>query len=1198
MKPIKLELIGFKSFFNHTVIHFMDGINCIVGPNGCGKSNIVDAIRWVLGEQAPSRIRGKSMDSVIFAGTEKFTASGMAEVSFYFENDEKNLPPQYNSYDEICITRRIFRTGESEYMINKMSCRLTDIVELFLGTGFGTRAYSIIDQGTITSFATSSPEDRRLMVEEAAGITKYRNRKKVAISRLEQTENNLLRISDVIKEIDRQISVIQKQAKKAEKYKKLKEELNKTELKRVRYEIRCILETENSTLSEIDRLRNRETELSTQLTELESKHITISSELSEKEKIINELNNRIVSAESRIRLLENEKSYFQKEIEHLNSSNRNGTDRIIKIKERIDELQRESEAKNQEKTEIENEISVHAVRISEQEKELKDITGKKSSVQSKLSDIQKELIEIMTEIARNSNRKNYIESAIQENTKKTETLRSEAQFLTSQLTEQEKLLQTRQNDFQVNAKDIENSEAKFSNFTEKLMDMESQLIHSETTILNTKEKLTEAKSRYNSLVELERNLEGFDEGIKTILKAKNENLDDRLSGGIMGLITEYIEVEPAYEKAIESVLGEKLQSLIIKEPEVGLHAIDLLKSSSSGRTTFIPVKPKCTLTGTGIPSGQGVIGPATDFIRCQPEFQEISTALFSDVVIVDNITNALNLWSNNGFNKTLVTTDGDIIEHSGIITGGKREKSGGQFARKREIKELKSRIEEFERSLGIEQQKHINLKEEVTRLRGFIESLKEEIQAHRIRRVEIERDIRSAEEQIAHTRERLNVIRFESEKYENELKDNREELINIEQAIKGFEVRRDELKALELSVQKELSELSTEEKIQNERLTNFRIQSASDSEKLQSVLNLISRISNEQNELSYEIDILTKSISSNNIRINQLKDEITSKDKECALLVEEHRKTTEEKSLILNDYNKYSEEMLGIEGLLKDIQKQIYETREKISSLTLNLREIQFRKENAISFCLDKLNTDITPEISDGSVMNAENLTEEEIQHIEGLKRIIENFGEINLTAIAEYESLEKRKEFLQNNYDDLKRAMENLKRAISRINRISKERFIETFNKINEKLAEVAPILMSGGRASLRLMDESNLLDGGVDIVVNPRGKKLISIDMLSGGEKALVGLSLVFAIYKIKPSPFCVLDEVDAPLDEVNTGRFITLIKEFSQNSRFMVITHNKRTMEAANQIYGITMQEPGISKAVSLTIDQIFNEEAEIQ
>ncbi|MGC8927590.1 MAG: chromosome segregation protein SMC [Myxococcota bacterium] len=1194
MRPVKLELIGFKSFFNHTIIYFKDGINCIVGPNGCGKSNVVDAIRWVLGEQAPSKIRGKSMDSVIFNGTEKFAASGMAEVSFYFENDEKNLPPQYNSYNEICITRRIFRTGESEYLINKIPCRLTDIVELFLGTGFGTRAYSIIDQGTITNFATSSPEDRRLMVEEAAGITKYRNRKKVALSRLEQTENNLLRISDVIKEIDRQIAIIQKQAKKAERYKKLKEELNLIELKGARFELKDILTEEKNREDEINQLKNREAELNTQLAELESRHINISTELGEREKLINELNNRIISCESRMRLLENEKNYFEKEIEHLTLNNKDGTERIVKMRDRINELEKEIELKNLEKSEIENEISIHTVRISEQEKELKEILDKKSAIQSRYQDVQKELIEIMTEIARNTNRKNYIESSIQDVLKRIEGLKSERETLLSQQASLTKGIEEKNTEFDLKSRDMEESEVKFRTFTEKLNDMESQLLHSETTIMNIKENLTEIRSRYNSLVELERNLEGFDEGIKAILKAREEDTDERLTEGIMGLITEYIEVEPPYERAIESFLGEKLQSLIIKEPEVGIHALNLLKTSASGRTTFIPIKPKSHSSTSGTPSGEGVIGPAVNYIKCSPEFQEISNALFSDVVIVDNISNALTLWSNNGFNKTLLTPEGDIIEHSGIITGGKKDKSGGQFARKREIRELKPKIEEFERSLELEQQKHLTLKEEIIRLKGYLETLKEEIQSHRIRKVEIEKDISSIQEQLNRINDRLNVISFESERYENELKDNREELLNIEESIKGFEVRRDELKALELSIQKELNELSTEEKIQSERLTNFRIQSASDNEKLQSILNLINRISNEQKNLSYEIEIITNSISANNIKINQLKDEIKNKSSEFDNLIAELRAITEEKNLLLNDYNKFSEEILNIEGLLKDIQRQIFEIREKISTLTLRLKELQFKKENLVNFCSDKLNVNIADEITNGYIMNAEELTDKDKERIEELKNIIENFGEINLTAIAEYENLSKRREFLQNNYDDLKRAIENLKRAIARINRISKERFIETFNKINEKLTEVAPVLMSGGKASLRLMDENNLLEGGVDIIVNPRGKKLISIDMLSGGEKALVGLSLVFAIYKIKPAPFCVLDEVDAPLDEVNTGRFITLIKEFAKNSRFLVITHNKRTMEAANQIYGITMQEPGISKAVSLTLEQIFNEE----
>ncbi|MCX7944701.1 MAG: chromosome segregation protein SMC [Deltaproteobacteria bacterium] len=1194
MKPLRLELIGFKSFFNHTVFTFNDGITCVVGPNGCGKSNVVDAIRWVLGEQAPSKIRGKSMDSVIFSGTDKYAASGMAEVSFYFENNEKNLPPQYNSYNEICITRRIFKTGESEYMINKVPCRLTDIVELFLGTGFGTKAYSIIDQGTITNLATASPDERRLMIEEAAGITKYRNRKKVALSRLEQSENNLLRISDVIKEIDRQIVVIQKQARKAEKYKSLKEEFNKIELKRIRYELKCIIEEEKGTQDEIEHLKNKESELTTQLTNLESRHLDINSEMGEKEKILNELNNQLLSIESRVRLVENEKNFYQKEIEHLNLNNLNGADRITKIKERIDELEKETEIKNKEKEEIENEIAIHSMRISDQEKELSEITNKKQTVQSKLSDVQRELIETMTNIAKFSNRRSYVESILQENSKKLEALKLECKHLSSQFSEQENLLKTKQAEIEIKLKDVESLEAKFSTFSEKLMDLESQLLKSETTIINTKEKLAEMKSRYNSLLELERNLEGFDEGIKNILKARSENLDERISNGIMGLITEYIEVEPAYERAIESVLGEKLQSLIIREPEVGLYAIDFLKQTSSGRTTFIPIKPKHPLSSHGTPSGNGVIGPALNFVKCQPEFQEISNALFGDVVIVDNLSNALSLWSNNGFQKTLVTIDGEIIEHSGIITGGRKEKAGGQFARKREIKELKSRIEEFETLFEIEQQKYAAIKEDLIRHRGLLESLKEEIQRNKIHKVEIEKDISSIKERLSRINDRLNVIYFETEKYEDELRGNKEELINIEELLKGLELKRDELKTLEQSIQRELSELTTEEKIQNDRLTNFRIQSASDNEKLLSIKNLLNRISNEQKELNYEVDILTKSISSNNIKIGQLKKQIVDKENECSILIEEHKKITEQKNLLMNDFNKFSEEILNIEGLIKDIHKHILNIREQVGALTIRLKEIQFRKENSINFCLDKLNIDITKELTSGSISNAEALTDDDLRQIEELKNIIENFGEINLTAITEYENLSKRREFLQSNYDDLRRAMENLKRAIARINRISKERFIETFNKINEKLVEVAPALMTGGKISLKLTDENNLLESGVDIIVNPKGKKLLSIDMLSGGEKALVGLSVIFAIYKIKPSPFCVLDEVDAPLDEANTGRFITFIKELSKNNRFMIITHNKRTMEAANQLYGITMQEPGISKAIPLTLDQIFNEQ----
>ena len=1194
MKPTKLELIGFKSFFHHTIIQFKDGINCIVGPNGCGKSNIVDAIRWVLGEQAPSRIRGKSMESVIFNGTEKVAPSGMAEVSFYFENDTKDLPPQYNSYNEICITRRFFRTGESEYLINKIPCRLTDIVELFLGTGLGAKAYSIIDQGTITNFATSSPEDRRLMVEEAAGITKYRNRKKVALSRLEQTENNLLRVSDIIKEIDRQINTIQKQAKKAERYRKLKEELNSIESKQARWELRSLLETKRGIEEDIERLRGLENELSARIAELESTHINISSELSGREARINELNNKLVAIESKMRLLENEKAYYSREIEHLIQNNHDGANRITSLKQRTSEIEKELETKLQEKSEIEGELSIHSVRISAQERELNELIQKKAEVQSRLSDTQKKTIEVMTEIARLTNKKNYSEAAIRDNTKKMESLKVERDNIHSQIAQHEESLLKFNTELEKNLKELKDAESRFNTFSEKLTDMETELVRSETTILNTKEKLTEIKSRYNSLLELEKNLEGFDEGIKKILRAKEENIDERLSDGIVGLITEYIEVEPPYERAIESVLGEKLQSLIIKEPEIGVHALNLLKTSASGRTTFIPIKPKTKSLSTGMPSGEGVIGPAEQFIRCSPEIQEIASALFGDVVIVDNITNALNLWSKNGFYKTLVTPDGDIIEHSGIITGGKKEKYGGQFARKREIKELKAGIEEFERNLEIEQRKYDTLKEEILRLKGYIESLKEEIQSHRMRRIELEKDLDSTKGFIERLNERLRVVSFEYENYEKDLHNLKEELSNIEDLIRGFEIQRDELKALEASIQKELTDLATEEKVNRERLTNFKIQSASDSERLQSIINLINRIGSERKEIEYEIDVLTRSISANNIKISQYKEEIQKKEEELSLCIKEHKEINEEKGALLSEFNRFSEEMSNIEGHIKDMQKKIYENRDTLNERTLHLKDLEYKIDNIINYCRDKLNLNITYEISNGLIFNAESLDESERGRAEELRKIIDNFGEINLTAISEYENLMKRREFLQNNYDDLRRAMENLRRAIARINRISKERFIETFNKINEKLAEVAPILTSGGRASLKLMDENNLLEGGVDIIVNPRGKKLLSIDMLSGGEKALIGLSLVFAIYKIKPAPFCVLDEVDAPLDEVNTGRFIMLIKEFAKSSRFMVITHNKRTMEAATQLYGITMQEPGISTAIPLTLDQIFNEE----
>ncbi|MGH7832144.1 MAG: chromosome segregation protein SMC [Candidatus Binatia bacterium] len=1181
MRLKTLEMAGFKSFTGKTSLHFTPGITAIVGPNGCGKSNIVDALRWVMGEQSARHLRGHHMEDVIFNGSDSLPATGMAEVSLIFDNEDGGGPPEYSGFSEIMITRRLFRSGEAEYLINKVVCRLKDIIDLFLGTGVGNKAYSVVEQGRVEEIVNAKPEDRRALIEEAAGTSKYKSRKVAAERKLERTQQNLLRVNDIVREIERQIRSLEQQARKAERYKALREELKEKEI-RVAGHQRAGLERqlaeEEKLLTQID---DRLVAALASLHGRESESEAIRLALIDLEKEIARAQEAFYQQKVVIQAEEQKIGFYQKDLVDLEATTQKLHTELAEMGEKERGVSGEIDSLQASRQQFVQLSLFEEAYLGEKERELTELKRRIQALQSELESERQALVEISGQIAHLKNEKTAKEKGRVELQRELAAVQqkeagSGSALETWQSTEREKKIALDQC-----AAALAETEKRIHELAQRIGHWERVKNEQEEKLGQLRQKHQDARSRISSLETLQKNYEGYQDGVRAIMLKRRE---DAAPDGICGLVADVIESPETLEKALTAVLGERIQYIIVQSHDEGLEAIDYLKRESSGRGTFIPREFQKKQQRPLLVSEPEVVGPLLESVSVREGYSEIAEFLIGDVVVVRDLKSGLDLWRRNGFSNTLVTLEGEVIDPMGVVSGGSLQSlDGGVLSQRRSLRELQTVMPQIETDLQEAEAVLAGIKRAAEETESQKVGCGQESRRFELERVRLEHEILEAGREIVRAREGLDLLAEERNELSGALSGLEQSMAELDREVERRSREKSEretsLEAKQTVWARVGNDLTEVEGV----VTESRMRSVALVEKKQSANSTLER------QVQFRQELLNQ-IRTRNFEIERA----IEKRKELEATIERTRDflaqeadSLKEKERALDakraDYRQRSRTLAEIEETVKEIRSGVEETQLEKNRRQLVSSEKKLRHQHLLQTILEKYGVELAsfPGGEDLSPAVAEELSLE----IEELRHRLDRMGDVNLAAIGEYDDLQSRYQFLVQQKEDLEKSIADLRQTITKLNRTCRLHFRESFDQINEKFEAVFPRLFRGGKARLVLTDENDYLETGVDIVAQPPGKKLQSITLLSGGEKALTAVSLLFAIFLTKPTPFCVLDEVDAPLDDANIDRFNDSVKEMSQSSQFILITHNKRTMQAAELLYGVTMAEPGVSKVVSV-------------
>lgn len=1191
MRIKKIELIGFKSFKDRTVIHFDAGITGIVGPNGCGKSNIVDGLVWVMGEMSAKDLRGSTMTDVIFAGAEGYAPSGLAEVSLTLENDGGAFPAKYLRFSEIMVTRRLHRNGESEYLINKEPSRLKDVQEIFMDTGAGSKGFSIIQQGMIGKIITAKPEDRRMLIEEAAGITKFKARKKESQRKIQATDQNLVRLQDIIGELKRQLDSLQRQAQRAERYRNLKNQIEELDLWVSSIQFRDLKTAADECQRIFQELQAEEAESGAEVSRLQSELETLKLSLLEQEKKVNELQSVQYEKQSAVQKQELEIQSLKFEIEQARRNEQMAGSLLqeqqarsellerdrAQLEGRVSELKSESERlaaefaeKNEAYQEAQSRIGAVDEELTSKRRELFALGQSVSSIEAKLGSLQ-------TQLADQESRADQERSVLEELALKKIELEDRRKRVSGDY--------DRERQMQLDlASDVDSFEANRKVLQDQIGEKKSQ-------VEEFKDRLNEVASRLYGLEDLQQSFEGFEEGVKTVMlwqKAKQAEIT--ADGGVsFAPVSEVVEVPSQYEVAMEAALGSRLQMLLSSDSNQALEAVDYLKEKQSGRSSFLLGGDSAGSSATGaVPSGEGVSALLRDVVQASDKYQGAVSYLLDGVAVVDSIRTALNLrpqypdW-------TFVTLDGDTLTKEGVLTGGSSEGAdSGMLRRRREIKELSEQKAEWAGKLALAQ---AALKKVEAQLEGVVQDFEG------AQKRKIEQEIKVAEL-------RKDLERAENEVQNAELANSRQErtLLGITEQISATQARLNEIEGQvqEQRAKKEALEAACESL--QEELTSTRLGFDSLQNSVMDLQGRSAARSQEYQGVERQLQMVVRQLEDLGQQLSRMSEETERNSTvatESQFLLEEKKIDFERQVQALEELRM---ELSARRDQFEREQAVIREIEDKNSGAIRAKNDRQTRMNEAqIKFEQAKLKEQyLIDQIRERYMLNLPDIYEEKVQRegdpssaepeLKDLREKLGKIGEVNLSAIEEYEENSKRYEFLVKQQEDLTESKEQLRRVIDRINRICSKRFKETFDLVNERFTKVFPVLFGGGEAHLLMIEDEEKGEQGIEIVARPPGKKMQNISLLSGGEKALTAVSLVFAIFLVKPSPYCLLDEVDAPLDDANVFRFNDLVREMAKRSQIIVVTHNKHTMEVAKKLYGVTMQERGVSTMVSVNLQDL--------
>ena len=1177
----RLELQGFKSFADKTVLEFKPGITSVIGPNGSGKSNISDSIRWVLGEQSMKSLRGSSSSDIIFAGTQNRKSLGFAEASIVIDNTDGKLPIEYS---EVTVTRKIYRSGETGYYINKTPCRLKDILELFMDTGIGKDGYSIIGQGKIDEILSNKSEDRRRIFEEAAGIVKYRTRKQESEKKLEQTKLNLLRINDILAEIEANIEPLKIQSEKAKKFLDLREELKNIEVGLFLFNIETYKQKLEQIAKDEEILKTQYDEEDAKFEKTKELKEQIKKEIDEITSKIEETQNMSFESTNKIEKINSDINVNKERIENNKANEARFTSEIEDIKVRIAELQEEKKQKQDKKINLNTNREKFEKELKEKEEELQELTKKLSSKELEIEE-KKQKVESNTdlkyEIASEINTQDVNYENIEKRIKvvKQEINTSISELDQTRMTKQElskgfyEIESKRNAEVQkiekINA-EKEKSQAKIKEYEDK--------INSLTYDLRMKD------SRRKFLIETEKEKEGYIKSVKSLLLECEK--DGSLNKGMHGVLANLISAPKEYETAIEMCLGASLQNIVTETEEDAKKLIEFLRKGNLGRASFLPitaVKGK-KLEKINDKNINGVIGIASDLVKYNKKYEQIAINLLGRTVIVDDMNTAIELAKKNSYSFRIVTLKGDLINPSGAMTGGSiANKTVNILGRGREIEELEKQVKKLEQQIQDVTSQKEEYTDSIQNILNQAEELEEKLKEIDIVYATEKQKMVSVEENIAKIEARLVKLKEEVTNLEEEKKENRKikeekeiEIANLTKEIEELNSVIEEFARLNKDNQTYIDDLNFD-------ITNLKISVSSFDESNVSLDEMIERINQDIENNNASIQNKEAQIANITEENKALQEAIT----DLQLQITKIKQDVENSSNIVEEL-KASRTTKNIELSAKE--SEISNKFEIIEDLKAQLVKIDVKKtktEQDIEQIVNELweEYEITPNnaVEYKKPTNVQNASKE----VHRLRNEIKNLGSINIDSIEEYKKTKERYDFMCEQRLDLDNTVGKLRKIISEMTETMKNQFAEKFEIINKNFNEVFVELFGGGKAELILEDESNILECGIDIRVQPTGKKLQNMMLLSGGEKAFTAIALLFAILKINPAPFCILDEIEAALDDVNVYRFADYLKKFSKETQFLVITHRKGTMEAADTVYGVTMEENGISKLLSMKL-----------
>ena len=1175
----RIEMQGFKSFADKTVLEFKPGITTVIGPNGSGKSNISDAIRWVLGEQSMKSLRGAKSEDIIFAGTQARKSLGFAEVSIVIDNNDNKLPIEYS---EVTVTRKIYRSGETGYFINKVPCRLKDILELFMDTGIGKDGYSIIGQGKIDEILSNKSEDRRHIFEEAAGIVKYRTRKQESEKKLEQTKLNLLRINDILAEIEANIEPLKLQSDKAKQFLDLREELKSIEVGLFIYNI-------NTYKEKLEQLVKDEDIITSQKEAEDGKMEALQASKEELRQVVDDITAQIENMQNigfessnKIEKINSEIGISNERIQNNTANKQRLEAEILEVKSRIEELKEEQKQKLEKKTNLTSNKEKFEKELAEKEAELAELSKKLSAKELEIEgkkQIVQDNIDKKYELAAEINTQDVNYENLE---KRKKQLKNEIDSVISELDS------TRygKNEISKGFYDIESKRNIAREKLEKSVQAKEQNMQKLKQYEDEISKLTYTQrmkqARHQFLIETEKEKEGYNKTVKSLLVACDK--DSSLNKGIHGVLANLISVEKEYETAIEMCLGQALQNVVTSTEQDAKKMIEYLRSNSLGRASFLPIASVQGKKLDKLTKMDGVIGIASDLVKCKKEYEQIILSLLGRTVVVEDMDTAIALAKKDKYSFRIVTLKGDIISSSGSISGGSLQtKTVNILGRSREIEDLEKELKKLEKQIA---DKTAEKEEYASSIGDSIEEtakLEKELQeidiiyaTEKQKMVAVEENITRLENRLTKLKEE--VTQTEKQKEENRLlKEQKEtEIQTLTQQIEELNKVIEEFALNNKDNQKYIDDLNFD-------ITNLKISVTSFDESESSIEEMVERISqdiknNEQSienknqnilAINEENTKLEQTITEYNAQIEQIKQEVTNSGTKVEELKQERIAKNEK---LVNTENEIQSQFSTLESL----KEQIIKLDVKKTKLEQDLQQVVESLWNEY---------ELTPNSTE-EYQKPNNVATAQKQ-VNSLRNKIKDLGSINIDSIEEYKKTKERYDFMSEQRLDLENTASKLRKIIGDMTTTMQNQFKEKFELINKNFNEVFTELFNGGKAELILENEENILECGIDIRVQPPGKKLQNMMLLSGGEKAFTAIALLFAILKINPAPFCILDEIEAALDDVNVYRFAEYLKKFCKQTQFLVITHRKGTMEAGDSVYGVTMEENGISKLLSIKL-----------